>query len=87
MTQIKEFLKYSDLYNTETILSMLKNKFNTVSFTIGGNTIAKMGSPCKDTKNINTKANFKIVKIIQHRKQEAVTILTNNKTYFTFINI
>lgn len=82
---MKELRKYIDLYNTETILLLLQDKFNFVSTTDGGNTIPKLGSYCNSSKNINTKAGFKIVDLICHRNGN-ITIKTNSNKFIQFLN-
>jgi hypothetical protein len=71
-SQIK---KYSDLYDYETIVTDLKNKYNFVSFC--KKSIPKNGSLTFKTDRINVLSDAKIENVILHRNQR-ITLKTNH---------
>jgi hypothetical protein len=71
-SQIK---KYFDLYDYETILTALKNKYNFVSFC--KKSIPKNGSLTFKTDKINVLSDAKIENVILHRNQR-ITLKTNH---------
>lgn len=70
-SQIK---KYSDLYDYETILTALKNKYSFVSFC--KKSVPKNGSLTFKTDKINVLSDAKIENVILHRNQR-ITLKTS----------
>jgi hypothetical protein len=69
-----EIKKYFDLYNYETILTILKNKYYFVSFS--KNSVPTAGSITLKTNKINVLSDAKIENVILH-KNNLITIKTN----------
>jgi hypothetical protein len=69
-----EIKKYFDIYNYETILTILKNKYYFVSFS--KNSVPTAGSITLKTNKINVLSDAKIENVILH-KNNLITIKTN----------
>lgn len=86
MQVIKAIAKDLDLYGTDVLIQALKNSFSHVSYTFNARKIPTCGSICRKTQEITPQKNFKVEKVIFHRNGK-VTIYTNHKQYFQFLNI
>jgi hypothetical protein len=83
---LKDIVQNLDLYGEPVLIEALKKQFSHVSYTLKAKKIPTCGSICRQSKDITPSNDLKIERVIFH-KDGKVSILTDKKQYFQFLNI